>query len=103
MTPFAALLSMGISERLTTPAFVSKTILPSARLAIVVVPEIESILKIPVEAPVSEAPTLSTPVLERVRKLVVVAEVDEEMAKRKELVSPFWAEIENLAQGVEVP
>src|SRR4051812_26509250 len=103
-TPAAAPLSTGRSERLTMPALVSKVRLPSERLAIVVVPETASTEKAPVDSPpLSLAPMEKTPEFVIERSVVVPAEVEEEMAKSRRLVSPLFEAMVNFAHGVEVP
>ncbi len=98
-TPCAAFASTGMFAKVTTPAFVSNEMLPIERLAIVVSEEEASTVKMSEPSlPIENTPTLST-----VRKVVVVAEVEEPIEKRYWLVSPTFATSENLANGVEVP
>ena len=87
ITPAAALLSTGRSERKTVPALVSKFRLPMLRLAMVVLPVRASVVKYPLPC----SPTESTPVLLTVRNVVVVALVDDAMAKRVVVASPACA------------
>lgn len=91
--PTAALLSTGKLAKDTRPALVSKLRLPIERLAIVVEPVIASTVKrLEPSAPTEKSPELLT-----VRSEVVVALVDEEIAKSVFITSPLLAEIESRA------
>ncbi len=102
-TPAAAPESTGMSEKLTMPASVSNTRLPSERLLMVVVPLCASTLKIPLGVPIVDAPIEKKPVLESVANVVVVADVDDAMVSKLRLVWPFCATSEKRPHGEVVP